>query len=135
MNNQKLLFLVNKSIARDMPKWLWIFWLPQVLQFMTLPKDDVLLYTCKMICHYMCASYPQVIWYPLKAICEYHRDLQSPNKIYDTMVRKIVENKNKKLANGMMQVMKELYLISRATQDERLIATLKRILNFSDHLS
>lgn len=50
------------------------------------------------------------------------------------MVRKIVENKNKKLANGMMQVMKELYLISRATNDERLIATLKRILNFSDHL-
>jgi len=30
--------------------------------------------------------------------------------------------------------MKELHMISRATNDERLIVTLKRILNFSDHL-
>ena len=30
--------------------------------------------------------------------------------------------------------MKELHLISRSTNDEKLIGTLKRILNFSDHL-
>ena len=41
---------------------------------------------------------------------------------------------NKKLVNSMLQVMKELHLISRSTGDERLISTLKRILNFSDHL-
>jgi len=41
MPGQKLLVLVQK-IARDMPKWLWIFWLPQILQFLTLPKEDTL---------------------------------------------------------------------------------------------
>lgn len=89
---------------------------------------------CKVICHYMCVSYPQVTWYPLKAITEFHRDAQSPNRIYNAMCGKIIENMNKKLMNSMAQVMKELHLISRATNDEKLIATLKRILNFSDHL-
>lgn len=50
------------------------------------------------------------------------------------MCRKIVENTNKKLFGNMMQVINELHKISRNTSDIRLIATLKRILNFSDHL-
>ena len=69
-----------------MPKWLWIFWIPQVLQFLALPrsdKNDVLLSMCKVICHYLCVSYPQVTWYPLKAILEFHKDMQSPNRIFD----------------------------------------------------
>lgn len=41
---------------------------------------------------------------------------------------------NKKLVSSMTLVMKELHMISRSTNDERLIGTLKRILNFSDHL-
>jgi len=50
------------------------------------------------------------------------------------MCRKIIENMNKKLVNSIMQVFKELHMISRTTKDEQLISTLKRILNFSDHL-
>ena len=48
------------------------------------------------------------------------------------MCNKMYENMNKKLLNSMMQVIKELYMISRISIDERLITTLKRILNFSD---
>lgn len=50
------------------------------------------------------------------------------------MCRKIIENMDKKLVNSIMQVFKELHMISRTTKDEQLISTLKRILNFSDHL-
>ena len=82
----------------------------------------------------MCVSYPQVTYYPLKAITEFHKDSQSPNRTYNTMCNKMYENMNKKLVNSMMQVIKELHLISRITNDEKLIGTLKRILNFSDHL-
>lgn len=87
-----------------MPKWLWIFWLPQVLQALTLPKDDTLLSMCKVICHYMCVSYPQVTYYPLKAITESHRDNQSPNRIYNQMCQKMYDNMNKKIVNSMAQV-------------------------------
>ena len=67
-----------------MPKWLWIFWLPQILQFLSLPKDDTLQILCKFICHYMCVLYPQVTWYPLKATMEFHRDSQSqPPRAYE----------------------------------------------------
>ena len=51
------------------------------------------------------------------------------------MYNKINDSVNKKLLQNMTNVMKELYVISRNTNDERLITTLKRILNFSDHLN
>ena len=50
------------------------------------------------------------------------------------MCKTLMEKMNKKLLYSIMHVMKELYLISRTTKDEQLISTLKRILNFSDHL-
>lgn len=100
---------------------------------MTLPKEDTLHNMCKFICHYVCVSYPQVTWYPLKAIAEYHRE-QSPNRIYEPMLRKSMDNMSKKLVSSLIQVMKELHMISRPTNEERLIGTLRRILCFSDHL-
>ena len=117
-----------------MPKWIWIFWLPQCLSFLTLPKEDYLQAMCKVVFYYMCVSYPQVTWYPLKAVTEYHRDMNQPHRTYDGLCNNLIRNMNKKLVNNINIVMKELHTISRATNDERLIVTLKRILNFSDHL-
>ena len=128
------MILVTKGVSRDMPKWLWIFWLPQVMQYLMLPKENLLQVMCMSICHYLCSLYPQVTWYPLRAIATYYSDQQNPNRIYQTMYNKINDSVNKKLLQNMTNVMKELFVISRNTNDEKLISTLKRILNFSDHL-
>ena len=55
------------NVTQMMPIWLWIFWIPQIIQFLTLPRDDLLHAISSYICLKLCKLYPQVVWYPLKA--------------------------------------------------------------------
>lgn len=84
----------------------------------------------------MYKSYPQVTWYPLKAMTEGLRDprTQASHHLLQQMCREVDRVMNKQLVQSIRQVMKELHLISVQTQDEKLLSTLKRVLHFSDIL-
>ena len=63
----ELAVFVNLNVTQQMPIWIWIFWIPQIIQYLALPKDDLLHQISSYICLKLCKLYPQVVWYHLKA--------------------------------------------------------------------
>lgn len=125
-----------KTNVEQLPGWLWLFWIPQLLQMVKQPKESLQNEAALKIYTKVSKLYPQATYYPLRAKSHYQKKLFKEN---DNFVKLMQLNKNylikrnPRIYEGIESLLKDVMNLFKS-QDENFIYILQQILNFSQYI-
>lgn len=113
-NNYQMSTAVYNFVIRniaELPVWLWLFWIPQLLQFFKQPKETLQHKTANQIFLKLCKLYPQPVYHPLRSKLHYMRRSPAEIEVLKPILQKCktcLKNKGQRLLESIEIFIQEM---------------------------